>query len=664
MAVVDQNKPEVLLRIGQEGIETFDEVARKNKEQIRLQKEAAAAERELTQAAAEHSAKISKVGNVMKNFGGVVHNTTMNLEGLGNAVFGVTNMFGPWGAVIGGVAAAIGALFMRLKDTTAAVEENTDYVNKLAAAYSALGEEATIAAAKQKLVADEAAKAESEEMARMQVRLETLRGQKTQLDAESKRMWADAENLQRTVGEIYAQDSIAKAQKLEQDAAGIDREIQALEHMIQTEEAIRGESLRRKQQEEDEKREHELRLESYLAEKKQREQDAKEVAALEESERKLRDEYNKEQLRKKEEATKKHQELVSALTALEEQTIKAATTNATDLINLEYDKRLADARKYYASDKDLQARALAELEKQRNIALVKEDQAREARRAQLDKEARSAASGVGGGGDSAVAQAEAKAAQVRDKLMGEIERINQLLAKYQAEYTDTELANHTEYMALKAAEVQAAQNLADAQLQALADVSAARSADAEKAQQEVFDQVYANNALTKSQKQMVSAAKTGFDAMAEGAQAWGKGAAVIQKAQMFASGLQAGADAIDYAAQAAAFYAVGNIPAAVGMTAAAAGKTASAAAYAAGLADLGGGSLPTAGSSAASAVASGSPAATMTGAPTQTSNDITINFAFEGSDKQIAGALIRGLNMTTKSLGAQKLRKGLVSDRV
>ena len=43
--------------------------------------------------------------------------------------------------------------------------------------------------------------------------------------------------------------------------------------------------------------------------------------------------------------------------------------------------------------------------------------------------------------------------------------------------------------------------------------------------------------------------------------------------------------------------------------------------------------------------------------------DLTVNFSFEGSDHQIAGAIIRGMNMSSAQLGSQKLRKNVISSR-
>lgn len=637
MPLVNPNKAEVMLSVAAQGIDSASQIQEQIREVNRLNKEQAAIQRELAEAAKAQEGKISKLGGVLKNSGGVVHNISMNFEGLGNAIFGVTSMFGPWGVAVGGAVAIIGSLISKIRDANSAAAENKEYIDQLAAAYASLGESASIAGAKEKIWAEQNSKAVASEMAMMQSRLENLQAQQNQYFAQQREHEDQAiRNLQYGTRWVISEKERADAARKRGEA--LQEEIDILKEQIKTEEDIGREAQRRKEQAEDEALDHQYRVEAIRAELQQRE-----------------------------EAKKKRIELAAALKKLEEETLKAAVAangDAVEAINQDYDRRVEDAKWFYSTSKDLQAKAIEELEKQRNIALVKEATEREQRRAQLDKEARAASGSTAGGGDSAVAQAEAKAAQVREKLMNELERLDQLRARYESEYTDQELAHHQQYLAIRAAEKAASQDLAKAQLKALSDVSAAREVDAARAEQELYNQIYAQNALTKSQKQMVSAVSTGFGAMAEGIEAWGAGAAVVQKAQMFASGLQAGADAIDYAAQAAAFYAVGNIPAAVGMTAAAAGKTASAAAYAAGLADLGGSSLPTTGSSAAAAAAAGSPVSTMTGASPQQSNEITVNFAFEGSDSQIASALIRGLNATTGSLGRQRLKKSVISDRV
>lgn len=665
-------------------------------QQVEANEKAAAAVEATNQKRLDTVAIVKKVAMGEKKWALALKTANEGVGLLANGLSRSLGVLGPWGAAIGAAIGIVQALYKRLSKPPK-TEKTAEEIQRLADAYRSLGDSATYAAAQLKVQAEEAEKRGAEEFIK---RKDELAGYTDKL----KEAQGIIDHYKRVAKDLGADSLPAKmwADKVREEAMPIIREYQALRGWIETQEKGLAETRRAREQREDEEIDRQNRLQAIrkdMAEKEslielQRQTAQKQFAASQKSDaqaleyatdlrrQQIEKQYTNEQMRMqaleeverqyqldladlRKKAAEKHraeyQTQAAALLALQKQTQEKqfAASKKSDLDALQ---AAADTRKEQIAaqfkDAKLRAKALLEVERQYQIDLAAaqqkaaEDQAK--RREKLSAQASKVR--VAGLIVTEEDKAVEAAAKRRQQYMQQIANIEKLQAEYRKEYSDEELAHDSQWLTLQNQKMQAVQALGAAQLQTLGEVSDARAKDAARAQKELYDQIYAQHALTAAQKAAVNANKQGFEAMAEGMEAWGVGAAEIQKAQMLASGIQAAADAIDYSAQAAAMYAIGNIPAGIGLTAAAAGKTAAAAAYAAGLLDLGGSALPSTGSAAATAVSSASPQL----APTE-NKDITITFAFEGSDSQIAGALIRGMNASGRSLGGAKLNGSMIN---
>lgn len=565
-------------------------------------------------------------------------------EDLGLLVSGLSRslgVIGPWAAAIGGALGLLMQLYKRLAKPPE-TKPTEDRIKALTEAYKSLGDAASYAAAKQKLQAEDVAQRSVEELIKRNQDLERI---KTQI-AESESRTLELQRKYITASDAGRRDLNTRLGLEEQKRLKLEEQKEQLEGYIETQQKALAEEKRAREQREDAEIEHQ-HLVAYERERMQK-----------------REKEIEEQRRKREkaaaDAARQREKELSALAKLrdeaEKMAFKESSAGRIETLEREYEKRKKLADEEFL-DQKRRAQALTQIETMRVIAVEGEKQRI---REELAKKSASVTA-TSSAPQTQAEKAEADWRTLREKILTEVQQLEEIQAQYEREFTASELSSSAEYLAIKDRQIEASKRLAEEQLNSLSRVSAARAEDAHLAQKETFDQVYAQHALTEAQKAAADAAQKGFEAMANGLEAWGVESTAIQKMQMVASGIQAGADAIDYGARALAYFASGNPIAGAGMMAASAGKTAAAAAYAAGVADLGGSAPRTASAPSGGGSYSSS---SLTGSAPKESNEITVNFAFEGSDNQIASALIRGLNATTGTLGRQKLKKNVISERV
>lgn len=603
------------------------------------------------------TAQLKNLAGAGNNWVGVLKSSAQGVSFLGEGMSKTLAIFGPWGAAAGaalGIATALWGRLSKPEDT----KPSEDQLARLTEAYKSLGAAASLAAAEMKVAADEAAKQADKELIENEKRIRDLQKEIDGINKDFERGYVE---IQTWLGTNRATIDDQMRNEMQQRAAAAQAELDQRKGYVDFYKQSLKDIQHEEEQAADKARDAEIRRQTAV------ELNAKDNAARAEARRKEEQDAAKraadaEKARQLSVQQRLQQEAkLAALVNEVERANVAASGDAVAAVNYEYKLKAAQAAKDF-TDQKMRQQALALIEQQRLAAVAKAEEETQKKRDDLTKRAQSVTL-TAVGGDSNLAKAQAAWDTLRAKIIGESQKIDSLLAEYEKTYSAEELKNNSEYLNLKNQQVQAVQNLADAQLNAYDRIAAARQADVDAEKQAIYDKVYAEKSLSKAQKQAVDAAKTGFETMAEGADAWGAASGAIQKANMLASAVQAGADAIDYGAQSLAYFAAGNPVAGAGMAAAAAGKTAAAAAYAAGLLDIGG-SAPSQASGAAAAAAAGGGAPALTGVePRQNDRELTVNFAFQGSDHQIAGAIIRGMNLSSAQLGSQKLRKSVISTR-
>lgn len=622
-------------------------------------KQQAAAEAALAKTQAEAAARQKAQVGLLKSLAGAGQQWTGALkssaQGLGLLSEGLSKslgILGPWGAAAGaalGVVAALWAKLSKPEDTKPA----EDQLARLAEAYQRLGTAASLAAAEMAVASEDAEKRSAAELVKAEQRIRELTYQIDRDDRKLARLAQELEGAEDSYGTMIA-TSVAMA-AAERVRAAQD-EIDSLRGYVDTQKQAM-------QAEVDAQREEEY-LKAFW---EQHEKERKEAQAREQADAAAReraaDAAAKQAAAR---AAQEAQALAQLRADTERKVYEAQTEDAVERVEYEYRMRRDQAERSYA-DAVRRAEALELIEKQRILAVeaaqkkADDERAKAAEEEQRKRDAltqRAAGLSVAGvAPQTELEKAQAQWDTLRARIIADAAKVEQTMAEYEQMYSAQELSANTEYLRLNQLRIEAANNLAAAQEQAYARISAARAADMESAKQATYDQVLASRTLTRSQKDAVNALDEGFSKMAAHADEFGAASTAITAAQMVAAAIKAGADAIEYAAKSTAYFASGNPVAGIGMAAAAAGETAAAAAYIKGVADLGGSAPST---PAASTAASGGGAQSLTGSSSAEPREMTINFSFEGSDQSIAGALIRGLNATSSTIGHQRLRKQMV----
>lgn len=622
-------------------------------------KKQAAAEAALAKAQADAAAKQRAQVGILRSMAGAGQQWTETLkssaQGVGLLSEGLSKsmgILGPWGAAAGAALGVVTALWSKLskpEDTKPA----EDQLARLAEAYRKLGVEASLAAAEMAVASEDAEKRSAAELVQVEQQIRSL----------TYSMERDERELTRIEEELSGDVLDYDRMRLESIATAITERLNETRAQVADMRGYVDTQRKAMQAEIDAQREEEY-LKSFY---EQQERERKEQAARRQAEdAKAAQAAQAAAKQAAARAVQETQQLAQLRVETEKKVFESATEDAIERVNYEYRVRAEQAERSFA-DETRRSQALELIEKQRIIAVEQaqrkadEERARAAEEQQRKRDAlsqRAAGLSVAGASpESELEKAQAQWDSLRARILSDAQKVEQAMAEYEQLYSAEELSANAEYLRLNQLRIEAAENLAAAHEQAYARISAARAADMEAAKQATFEQVYASRTMTKAQKEAVQSLDDGFARMAAGAEQLGVASDAITVAQMVASAIKAGADAIEYGAKSLAYFASGNPVAGMGMAAASAGETMAAAAYIKGIADLGGSapSTPT-----ASAAASGGGAQSLTGSTSSEPREMTINFSFEGSDQSIAGALIRGLNATSSTIGHQRLRKQMV----
>lgn len=622
-------------------------------------KKQAAAEAALAKAQEEAAAKQKAQVGLLRSLAGAGQQWTGALkssaQGLGLLSEGLSKsmgILGPWGAAAGAALGVVTALWGKLSQP-ADTKPAEDQLARLAEAYRKLGVEASLAAAEMAVAADDAEKRSAAELVQAEQRIRELT---YQIERDDRELAQLAQELEGATDSYSTMIANAAATAAAERVRAAQDEIDSLRGYVDTQ--------KKAMQAEIDAQREESYLQSFYAEEEKKRKEAAAKRQAEDARAAQAAQAAAKQAAAR--AIQETQQLAQLRVETEKKVFESSTEDAIARINYEYRVRAEQAQKLY-SDDARRSQALELIEKQRIIAVEQaqrkadEERARAAEDEQRKRDAlsqRAAGLSVAGASpETELAKAQAQWDSLRARIISDAQKVEQAMAEYEQLYSAEELSANAEYLRLNQLRIEAAENLATAHEQAYARISAARAADMEAAKQATFEQVYAAKTMTKAQKEAVQSLDDGFSRMAAGAEQLGVASDAITVAQMVASAIKAGADAIEYGAKSLAYFASGNPVAGMGMAAASAGETMAAAAYIKGIADLGGSapSTPT-----ASAAASGGGAQSLTGSASSEPREMTINFAFEGSDQSIAGALIRGLNATSSTIGHQRLRKQMV----
>lgn len=553
---------------------------------------------------------------------------------------------GPIGAVAMGITVALSA-FSSLKDilsndVTPATEKAAKVTDDLASAYLRLGDEATVAAAKEALAADKRFKAEQE-------RLNKLTG----MEEDYHQAVVDA-RVKVTKAEYALQDAQAKGGALaigqadaalrrakadlktaEANEARLKRGIElSAKKLIQDKEGLKTD----KNREEEAKRaqaEAERTGAAWAAEIL-----AEEAAAQEVMDRNL----------------KIAQAEMAALESLRRTTNEAIwaadehTAAETMARQVEQQKRLVDdqiknaerrAEAYRLIDEKAAAderKRLAEQQKQR-------DQEQDKWLADAAKRA---------------------AAETAPKGDSQLEAIQQRLTALQSDQarflamSEDELAQYSDQYSATQAAIVAAEEAKNERLQQIHEEEIRRINEEDKRiRQATYDRIKANVDLSKSTREAMEAQIKGAQSVAEGLDALGVGANAVTAAQMTASGIQAVCDAMDYTAQSVASFAIGNVGTGMGMAAAATGKWAAAAAYAKGLIELGFSAFDSGGGGGAQQTPQPT-TSSITGQQASEPTDINVTMMFSGQAGRLGRYLVEEINAEARTSGGARLNAGVV----
>ncbi len=611
---------------------------------------------EMFPAAAEQTKNIDELGSAFSKLGGKTNAVLSKLapladgfgklstqvNGLGKGIGGVLSAFGPWGAAIGFVLDGATKLYDVLTQTSAATKETESRVADLAAAYLDLGEQATWAAARQRL-ADKAA-------------TDTAKDEINALNAKY-----DAQ--------IKAVDAAQMELRLAQEALAASRmthsQYQAAKDRLQVAKDHLAEVTRTKEQ-----LEGQLTIAADVLQiDMQRVTEAKLLA----DEQRKQEEHAKQVLRDQEAAERKRQQEREAAAKAAADKARAEIT-ALQQLRVQTDEVVWQAGEHddderYEHQRELAYRGVeAQIEDAYRVAEAldlidaqiaankaqREREAAEKRQEDLERWTTEAAQRASAMTAQPQAQTDTERqleaiSQKRDQLMQDAIKWQSLegetLDQYRSDYEET----------------LAALNVAEEQYSALSTQLADERAEARR--KEAADGARDAIALTEAQKKAARATADAANTMGSALEQFGAGAGVVTAMQMTASGIQAACDAINYASEAAWNYAWGNIGTGAALTAAAIAKGAAAAAYAKGLVEIGASGFadPTGGGASSSAASASRPSASLTGLGDDSSTtEINVTMAFTGKAGALGRALIDDINAEADTPGGARISSRVV----
>ena len=553
---------------------------------------------------------------------------------------------GPIGAVAMGITVALSA-FSSLKDiltndVTPATEKAAKVTDDLASAYLRLGDEATVAAAKEALAADKRFKAEQE-------RLNTLIGKEEEYHQAvvqarvnvTKAEYALQEARQKggalAQGQAEAALNRAKAdlKTAEANEARLKRGIElSAQKLVQDKEGLKT----------DREREEEARRAQAEAERTgaawAAEILAEEAAAQEVMDRNLK--IAQAEMAALEAIRRTTNE---AIWAADEHTASETMARQVEQQKRQVDDQIKNAERRAEAYRLIDEKAAADERKR----LAEQQKQREQDQAKWLADA-----------------AKRAAAETAPKEDPQVAAINQRIAALQSDQarflamSEDELAQYSDQYSATQAAIVAAEEAKNERLQQIHKEEIRRINEEDKRiRQATYDRIKANVDLSKSTREAMEAQIKGAQAVAEGLDALGVGANAVTAAQMTASGIQAVCDAMDYTAQSVASFAIGNVGTGMGMAAAATGKWAAAAAYANGLIELGFSAFDSGGGGGAQQTPQPT-TSSITGQQASEPTDINVTMMFSGQAGRLGRYLVEEINAEARTSGGARLNAGVV----
>lgn len=591
-------------------------------------------------------AKISGVAGTLNSklagAGAAVAGMTNGIRAMSGAIGGVLGMFGPWITAINLAVTAGHWLYDVLtKEVEPAQEKVEPQTRGLAAAYMALGENATWAAAQIQLAADAEQKAARDRADQLDAEIQAQKKLVAQLMGPASRLAADAEQakLQEKRGEISKGELVDLLKQ--RDAAQKNLQV-AKEHLKTLEAKI---PAREAELAEIKKIEADKKAALDAEKKKEKEaEDAKKAAENAQREREAAARAAAEKARQQTAA--EIAELANLRRAADEAVWVAEEHSEEENFEreIEFAKQAAEAK---IKDAYRLAEALDLIEQQ--FAAKKEKREADARKKELadrdawlvQAEARSSAALT----DQSSIEADPRIKKLND----EIAALQQDEQRFLMESQDFRDQYAEQYIATTDAIIAAERQ----KTEIIEQLEAERT---KKEQEETKKRVKAEWSLSDATKEAMDAQIKGLEALSEASDLTGKGAVAMKAAQMTAAGLQAVADAADYAAEAAANYAIGNIGTAIGLTAASAGKTIAAASYAKGLLDLGFSAFDSGGGKSASPAQTPTSSGALTGqSQGDKTTEIAVTMMFAGNAGRLGRYLIEEINAEGRTAGGARV---------
>ena len=621
--------------------------------------------------------EVDKVNNAIRSVGKTARDTTAETSGLGDAfaklnpqvdqlagkLMGMRgadpsgtlkNMAealgmipGPIGAVAMGVTVALSA-FSSLKDILSnevipATEQVTKSTDDLAGAYLRLGDNATVAAAKEALAADKRYKAEVERLNNLAGKEEeyheaVVKARVNVTKAEYALQEAKAKGGALAIGqaETDLRKEKAKLKAAEAEEARLKRGMQLSADKLKVDkEALKTDEERAAEQERQQREGERIGA-----------QWAAEILAEEAAEQEVRDRRMRAAQAEMTALEAIRRATMDAIWQADEHSQAESVARQVEMQKRAIDEQIQDADRRAEAYRLIDERAAAEERKR----LAEQAKQREQDQAKWMAEAvkRASAETVGKGQDPQITALNQRLSalmsdQARYLAMGEDE-----LAQYADQYAATQAA---------IVAVQEQRNFREEQIHK-EEIKRINEED-QRIRKATYDRIKANVDLSKSTREAMEAQVKGANAVAEGLDALGVGANAVTAAQMTASGIQAVCDAMDYTAQSVASFAIGNVGTGMGMAAAATGKWAAAAAYAKGLIDLGFSAFDTSGGGESQTAAQPT-TSSITGQQASEPTDINVTMMFSGQAGRLGRYLVEEINAEARTSGGARLNAGVV----
>lgn len=593
----------------------------------------------------------ASVNSAMQAAAGGITAATSGIRAMSGAIGGLMSMFDPWIQAINLAISAFHFLYDVLsEDVEPAEKEQHKTVQDLAAVYLSLGENASWAAAQQKLAAESAQKASKDNANNLYAEIEAQKKLVAQLTGPASRLAADAKGAE--IAEKRGEISKSEVVQIMNARDAAQKRLQVAKDHLKTLEA---------------------KIPAYEAE-------LKEIQAIAQAEQKAAQAKKEAEQKAAEEQRAAEQAAKDAETRRKIAAQKAIAQKQAELATIATLQKQADdaiwAAEGHSEEENFERQV--ELQKQAAEERIKDayrlaqaldliDQKAAAEKQKRDAETAKKAAEEN---EKWLAQAAERAKQAApgdqdselQRLMDQSAKVDaQLKALWEdeARFSSMSVEDMDKYSEQYLQTLNAISQADEAHL-ALQNQIADRQAKLRE--KEKFDAVKNSIAISKANRAAIDAQVKGYQELAEGLDTLGKGSTLMQAAQMTASGLQAAADAIDYTAEAAANFAIGNVGTGLGLAAAAAGKTAAAVKYAKSLVELGFSAFDTGGGGGqTAAAATPSSTASLTGQSAESkTTEINVTMGFSGQAGRLGRYLVEEINAEARTPGGARVNAGVI----